>query len=271
MKTWGTIFLTAAVLLNAGCASEKAIDSTNNTPATVPSTTGGGGSTVPGAPTGTGGNPVDTGYASGSTAELILSGGTSNLKTMFNNWLPSSPCASGTPTDFRINIDMSRQLNSDPANRAVIISYMSNGTRCQASFGGVHPDSPWVSSTIYNKMYTQNGKLVYKAIMQDRYTAIVLIIDQMIGNGDGQLGDILGGEVWFQNFDKAYPKAPIQGPLKMCWDITIGNHDCRTFIVSGGAVDPSSSYYPNNKGPNQVNSYVKLGNFYGITRTDAGF
>ncbi|HVK61565.1 MAG TPA: hypothetical protein VM432_08450 [Bdellovibrionales bacterium] len=268
MKTWGTILIATALLMNAGCASEKA-KSLAKTP-TETTTDTDSNTEVPGAPTGTGNDPDETGFESGSTAEFTVSGGVSTMKELFYNWPTGSACNTSTPKDFRVNIDMNRVLSSDPAERAVIVSYMANGTRCQASFGGVHPDNPGVSSTIHNKVYTHNGKTVYKAFLQDRYTAVVIIIDQMIGQGDGQLGDILGGEIWFQNFDKAYPKNPIQGPLKMCWDITMGNHDCRTFMV-GSAVDPSSSYYPNNKGPNQVNSYKKLGTFYGISRDHAGF
>jgi|GEM_PF-1115100 len=268
MKTQALI-VAAAFLMLAGCASQKQDDT-----AAASATGNGGGVTstvidangdgIPDAPTGTGTSPSQTGYAYGSTASIVLNG--SALGRMFYNSQPVHP------TNPRINIDL--HSNSE----SVTVSYVENGILHEAAFGTQHPNVASYSNAMYNGWVNQSGTNVWKGFFQDAYGAIVLVIDKSISQSDGTSQMIVGGSVWFQNFQQSYYQNPIQGPLKMCWEITAGPYDCRSFLVpnpGGNAynqvkVDMTSSLYPTTYGPNKTTAYEKLGDFGGIDRTAAG-
>jgi hypothetical protein len=252
--------LIAGVLLTVGtgCAKENKGGSVANIPPSgcgsrCETTTGTG---TPPPPTGTGENPGQTGYASGSTADLQTY--QSSLAELFYKSNPNSP------TNVRVNIDIRRK------KEAVIISYRDGGRVVEAAFGVIHPYSG-IQNEQHNGWVNQDGKSVWKGFFQDEWGAIVLVVDRMLSQGDGVPGQFLGGSIWFQNFNKEYyPNFPYQGPTKMCWQITMGPYDCRSFLVSG-VVNMISSYYPTTKGPNKQNHYQKLGDFDGISRDAAGF
>lgn len=260
------LILAALVMTAAGCAQEKTVDPV--TPPVVDTSGGcrgctpdnGTGTGIPDAPAGTGvgTNPTETGYDSGSTAQLNTS--SSTLSQMFYN------SGANSPTNIRINIDINRK------GEEVIISYIDNGKIVEAALGSVHPYNTAVSNTRYNGWTTNGAAPVWKGFFQDQYGAVVLIIDKYLGTGDGN-AQILGGSIWFQNFPEArYPSSPYytyQGSQKMCWDITMGPYDCRSFLV-GESVVMSSTLEPTNKGPNALQNYRKLGDFTGINRTAAG-
>ena len=272
MKTQ-TLIVAAAVLMLAGCASQK-----QDAAATAPtartacaSTTcdtviDANGDGIPDAPTGTGNSPGTTGYATGSTASLTLNG--SALGRMFYNSRPVSP------TNPRINIDVTS--NSE----AVIVSYVENGVLHEAAFGTQHPNNTSYSNQKYNGWVTQDSTNVWKGFFQDAYGAIVLVLDKSLAQSDGTSTTILGGSVWFQNFQESAYQNPVQGYQKMCWEITAGPYDCRTFLVTNTAshsspyddlvVSVTSSLYPNNRGANKSLNYEKLGDFGGIGRSAAG-
>lgn len=253
--------MTAALLINVGCASENQVDP-GATAAAVPPRVDGtpvdaNGDGIPDAPMGTGNNQSQTGYASGSTVAFNANVGA--LRQMFYQSNPPSP------TNIRINIDVSRKSES------VIISFVDRGYIREAALGVQHPYSGKIDEQ-YNGWVNINGQSVYKGFFQDQYGAIVLVIDRALSQGDGQAGSILGGSVYFQNFYESPYQAPYQGPLEMCWNIKRGPYDCRTFLISG-AVNMLKSLYPdpNDYGPNRSFGYTKLGDFDGLNRTAAGF
>lgn len=260
MKTKFKLLVAVAALVSgAGCASEKGSPAP---PATVTCTDAS--CTTIATPTP---SPTPTSYYSGSSASLMLTS-TSELAKLFYNSNPNSP------TNVQVNIDLSRSSDT------VIVSYQDGGVTHEAAFGSVHPTNGSVSNTMYNGWVNQSGKQIWKGFFQDKYGAIVLIVDKYISQGDGQSGNILGGSIWFQNFNRYYPNNPTQGPLKMCWEITMGPYDCRTFIIGMNPADPSnypgmvsvtSSYNPNNHGPDANMNYEKLGDFNGISKSAAGF
>ncbi len=250
MKIQGLMI--AALIALVGCASEKQGPPSTSAPATTTCgaaecTTAVTGST----PVGTGTDPATTGYSSGSTVSLQLNG--SALGRMFYNSKPVSP------TNVRMNLDLTS--NSD----SVIVSYIENGILHEAAFGTQHPTSS-ASNAMYNGWVSQNGQNVWKGFFQDAYGAIVLVIDKSLNAGDGTAANVLGGSIWFENFQESNYQNPVQGPLKMCWEITAGPYDCRTFIV-GSSVVVTSSLYPNNHGPNKSIGYEKLADFGGLDRT----
>lgn len=250
MKTKETLLIALiGLLFGAGCASEKGGPAVAD-PGYICTETA---CIAPTPPPRT--SPSD-GYYSGSTTKLEIAS-LSALAKLFYNSNPNNP------SDIRINIDLERPSES------VIISYVENGRIVEAAFGIVHPYSGH-SDDRYNRWYDQDGKLVWKGFFQDWYGAIVLIIDEYVSQGDGQPADILGGSIWFQNFNRYYPNFPLQGPLTMCWEIEMGPYDCRSFLKKG-KVSMTSSYYPTTKGPDAGMYYEKLGEFSGIIASEAGF
>ena len=215
-------------------------------------------STASAANTGLGTDPTTTGYASGSTVQLNNTAST--LVEMFYNSQPVSA------TNVRLNISTSR------VGQEAIISFVENGSLIQSALGSEHPYTRGLYNTKYNGWYTIAGNSVWKAFYQDGFGSIAIVLDGAVSQGDGQVLS-LSGSIWFQNFPQTvYPEspyAPAQGSEKLCWEITLGPFDCRTYIV-GNNVDPSSSLYPNNQGPNAQNGYQKLGDFTGLDRTAAG-
>jgi hypothetical protein len=253
--------IAAALLLNVGCAEEK-----GSPAAQVPDSSCRGCGVpdpaiqgqLPPAPAGTGEDPASTGYQSGSTVSLTLNGGAATLAELFFNSIPNNP------TNVRVNIDLRRNSES------VIVSYFDSGRKVEAAFGTVHPTNPNVSNSMYNGWVNQDGKSVWKGFFQDQYGAIVLIIDRMLSTGDGSPAKFVGGSIWFQNFNQYYPNNPLQGPLKMCWEISLGPYDCRSFLI-GNYVNMISSALPTTRGPDKQVSYKKLGEFNGMARSEAGF
>ncbi len=206
--------------------------------------------------TGTGTDPSVTGL-SGSTVTLTATG--SALSSMFYQSLPNNP------KNIRLSLDTTR-IGSE-----VTIAYDANGYTTQAKLGSVHPWSGHQNSQ-YNGWTNDGTSTLWKGFYQDAYGTVVVVIDKNQSTGDGNAGSI-GGEIYFQNFPQStYPNspyAPQQGPTKMCWEITLGPYDCRTFLV-GDNVAMNSARYPNNRGPNATSYYQQLGTFTGLSRSAAG-
>ena len=182
-----------------------------------------------------------------------------NLRDFFFESTPNSP------QNPRINIDTSRSSDS------VIISYTDGGSDVRAYLGITHPKGTMEDRSL-NGWFNVNGQMVWKGFFQDIKGAIVVVIDSALGNGDGGPPQYVGGSVWYQNFEQGYPYNSTymlgQGPNKMCWQIQMGNYDCRTFII-GDYVSQTSALYPNNRGPDKSLPYQKLGTFTNLKRADA--
>jgi hypothetical protein len=222
--------------MNIGCAKEKSNSDTDTTGTTTTTTT-------------------TTESSSVSSNTVALKTTASKLAALFVNSVPNNP------SGVTVTIDLSNSSES------ILISYYENGVTKEAAFGTVHPYNSSVSGTRQGWV-THDGSPWWKGFFQDAYGAIVIVIDSTISTGDGSPSDIVGGRIYFQNFCRTYPCNPYQGSQKMCWDITAGPYDCRTFI-SGDSVVLSSSKYPNNKGDNAANSYQLLGTFTGLSRSAA--
>ncbi len=253
--------LAAAVLMAVGCAKETASNPAASSAATTCGQTYCETPVTTTTPTGTGTDPGTTGYKSGSTASVSLNSG--QLARLFYNSRPSNP------KNVRMNVDLSN------ARYSIIISYIENGRMYEAAFGTQHPKNASVSNKMYNGWVSENGQQVWKGFFQDEFGAIVLIVDKYLSQGDGQAATILGGSIWFQNFNDYQYGNPVQGPLKMCWEITMGPYDCRSFLVNGtdasARVVMTSSSTPSTRGQHKTISYEQLGSFSGLSRADSGF
>lgn len=248
MKTLQLTLIMMAISVGVGCAKESS-PTQAATPTPTPACSRDC-DDVPDAPDSSGSS------GSGATADLDYDYGA--LTRMFYQSNPNSP------TNVKINIDLSRKKDS------VIISYLDNGKLVQAKLGVQHPYNTNVSNSKYNGWVSHSGQPVWKGFFQDNWGAIVIVLDEQFGGqGDGQPGEILSGSVWFQNFNLDWPNNPTQGSEAMCWDITTGNHDCRSFLVSN-KVDMDSTLHPTTKGKDIEVFYEKLGDF-AIEAEAAGF
>lgn len=259
------LFATALIAMGGACAQ----DSGGSAPpvATVP-------------PSGSGVNPTPpTSCPQGQVASVN------------NTCVPQAATAgSGVPLKLVSSAQLARMFfNSNPNNPqnvmiqinaassadSVVITYTDGSLTRQAKFGTVHPLSG-VSDNSLNKWYNDGtlGKLVWKGWFQDRYGAVILVIDKTTATGDGTPGAIVGGSVWFQNFNMYYPNNQLQGPEKMCWQITEGPYDCRSYLFgwdwNNMIITPTLALYPNNKGRDANMNYEKLGDFSGLNRSAAG-
>jgi hypothetical protein len=105
----------------------------------------------------------------------------------------------------------------------------------------------------YNLLSTDypelNGNFGYHGFFEDRYGAIIVVIDAVNDAGDGEGPTGGNGSVWFKNHPREYaPLSPTS-----CWFVSLGPYDCRTW-KSGNGVNTKQSIYPES-------NYTKLGNF----------
>ncbi|MBX2986858.1 MAG: hypothetical protein KF802_03085 [Bdellovibrionaceae bacterium] len=165
------------------------------------------------------------------------------------------------PTDYTVQVD----LQNDGTNLfsgSVRIGYTDNNMR----YEGVFLSGTGVNNKIeynnynYLKEYQHNfwfqNSSKFTGYFQDSYGAIVLVIDSVSsqGNGDGLNTTVLGGSIWYRNFPAS--QAP-QSPYRKCWHVEGGPFDCRSWAVSTKA------------GVEPTDTYRKLGTFSGLSLPQA--
>lgn len=246
----------SCVTSGIGCAKAKKSAAVPAPAATPPP------GTAPPPPRGDG----DTGTTNeGNEAELKIEGGTQlqrnqRLGELFFN----DPINS--PVNIRVGVSLAPQGSGYGGE--VWIKFEDGGRTREASLSTYHPYSN-ASDTSKNIWFQFNGKTVFHGFFQDAYGAIVLVVDNAVSLGDGTPAELVGGEIWFQNFGDAwYP----QGPNKMCWQIRNGDadtvpYDCRTFM-NGGDVHTTQALYPDTHGEGRP-AYKRLGKFSGLLRSAA--
>ena len=267
MAIFGSPVMLLGLMLNIGCAKEKAADAPTAAAVVVDCARTACAPGTPGAPTGATGAE----NYSGSTVALT---NVTGLSQMFYNSYPNNP------TNIQINIDLSRTVDS------VIISFVDGGKVVEAGLGTQFPDGTNTNSS-YNGWVTEGSSRNYKGFFQDKYGAVVVVIDKVLNTGDGTASALVGGSVYFQNFGDnpaadskcqsgqpahyngwTYVPDTCMASQLMCWQITYGPYDCRTFL-SGSSVAMTSTAYPTNRGPTRTKSYVKLADFAGMSRAAA--
>lgn len=266
MKRLMTILGAAVLMLNVGCAAEKK-SGTDPVAADCARGVCDASTGVPPAPGGSGDVPPTPGGGEGYAGATVALTNVQNLSTMFYNSYPGS-----NVTNLQVNVDMNRTMDS------FIISYVSNGRVTEAGLGTRFPDGTRENNQ-YNGWVTEGSSRVYKGFFQDKYGAIVVVIDKVLNGGDGTPAALVGGTIYFQNFGEnpAYDSKCQSGDPRygtcflnqlMCWEIKAGPYDCRTFLVSNNVVMNSSSA-PNGIGPSRTKSYLKLADFNGLSRAAA--
>lgn len=251
MKRVVTILLAVAYMTSViGCAKEKknAAPPAASPPGAVPQPPRGGGDTS---------NPSNE----GNEVELKVVGGSQVQKSqrlgeMFFNYTVNNP------VNVRVGIAVSPEESGYGGD--VWIRFEDGGQTRYAQFKTIHPYYSSTSDSSKNVWFPLNGLTVFHGFFQDAYGAIVVVIDSAVDLGDGKPPESVGGSIWFQNFGST---PMVQGPGKMCWEISIGPYDCRTFM-DGGDVHTTQALYPDTHGQNRP-PYKKLGDFSGMVRSAA--
>lgn len=251
MKRLVLLILVAFVAVGGGvgCAKKKGGD------ANVPVPEGDRG----GDPDSSGGGGGDNGNLDDNETSLSAS------KALLADFFFQQPV--NNPTNKRFAMSLGEDGNGGYAGE-VRIAFDDGGASREAVLSTSHPHYTGVSDSSNNVWFNYNGQMVWHGLFQDRFGAVVVVIDSSIDQGDGQASELVGGSVWYQNFTSAIPP---QGPMQMCWNLRAGPYDCRTFIVNG-YVSTTSSLYPNNYAPENSTTpyrgpYKKLGSFSGLIRS----
>jgi len=213
--------------------------------------------------------PAAPGASSSSSNTVTLNANTAQIQALFYNYQLQGQAPVSNPRG--ITISMSTYNSGSGYAGSVTISMTDDYGHPTATFSTTHPLYGSTSNAEYNVWLNSTQ---WHGFFQDLYSAIVVVIDHSIGLGDGG-AKLLGGTVYFQNFNSGGPSGTaggpngIQGPMQMCWKITIGPYDCRTFLTAinndaGTLPVTTSSLAPNNSGPGRP-AYAVLGTFEGLS------
>lgn len=245
------VVLMAVGFLFAGCAQES---SSSNNNAVVVGQDGNISVPTPEAPITP---PIGTGTGGTATAEGITFKPVSLAE--FNSYVAIRPL--NNPTDFRLSIQLANN-GSDQFYGTVKLSYIDAGYRYTGTFKADNAKNvdmyamkdAGTHDAAYNRWFTLGGKKVFSGFFEDNYGSIVVIIDNVVNQNDGQGGSVVSGQVWYRNFAQSY--AP-KSPYRSCWFVYQGPYYCRS-----AAVINKTSLYP-------TDTYRKLGSFTGLIKNQA--
>lgn len=116
-------------------------------------------------------------------------------------------------------------------------------------------------STIYNRSFTVDGKVVWHGVFEDYKGGLVVVFDELVNLGDGQgYQDTVNGSVWYKNYS-TIGTGP--HPNVYCWFIyhPLGPYDCRPW-PEGTGMNTYASRDP-------LGGYKKLGTFTGLSLAKA--
>ncbi len=224
------IILSVLSLWLGGCA-KKQVDVGDNSPAY---------GTVPGAPTG----QFDDGL-SGGVANFFPAGSTDHEKARtMEDYVYERPL--NNPGEYKIRLSLERDEESDLYKGNVSISYYDDGVFHQSSqsTGSEIIDVRYnkydgQKENKYNKWLTLDGKTMFRAMFQDEYGSVIVIIDDVIDLGDG-LGpdDDVNGRIYYKNFGNVYaPPSPTK-----CWFVTRGPYSCGAGYDDENRITPEGGY-----------------------------
>lgn len=167
------------------------------------------------------------------------------------------------PTGLQINVAL-EEWGEGTFGGIVRIAYMDNGELKVNEFNAGRDEY----DVQHNIWFEKNGKEIFHGFFEDENGALIVVIDNVMDLGDGASGDAVSGSVWYKNFEFTMAPNPSNGclpgfgcPDTRCWFVEIGPYECRSFLQSD-EIETTSMVYPNN-------GYVKLGEFYNLSRSKA--
>jgi hypothetical protein len=249
------LIFTAAVLtlMTAGCAKEYKADGAQ-VAAITPTTTVVNPTYPVNAPPGEGVNSAGNNWAYGGTVDLVP-----DSFEAFNTY---SGQALNNPSNIKLNVNLYDAGEGHFAG-ALKIAYDDVGKHHEGymmtAAGKNQSFSSYGTAGNVGKYYAeyntwfQNNKY-FSGYFQDTAGALVLVIDSVVDQGDGQGSSLVSGSIWFKNFTQAFPT---QGIERYCWFITLGPYQC-----GSSTINDKSSPYPRD-------GYRRLGTFSQLERTKA--
>lgn len=255
----------------SGCAKES--EGGGSTAAPVPAVGSGtvGTAVIPGSPTA---HPFDS-MTTGATIDFTFD----SVATL-NTYVQMHPV--NDPRNMKMNVQLSelKDTNGNKLGRwagRILLGYYDTGNYYIANFEsgfGVNQVSYKNQTTgkpeaEFNRWFNGNlggvSTLVFHGFFQDRYGAIVFVVDGGVDQGDGSGYTSVNGSVYFKNFQVGYAA---QSPEK-CWFIVIGPYDCRTFLTGSGPrdeqrINTTSAIYPSTS-----DGYQRLGTFKALDKIKA--
>lgn len=260
----------AMALFGVGCAKKK--DGGGETPApaiVTPVVTDG---------RGTDGSPTGYNYSTGSTTDWNWTNWAD-----FNTYVASHPLNS--PQALKMNVDL-QNTGANEYYGTVQISYNDNGTYYNGYFeaknanvqNGCSHGHDGKHHAVYNKWFTdpvadaaqnRNHGQVFHGFFEDAYGAVMIIVNNSEGLGDGGVSDDLSGEIWYKNYQKGYAPKYQDACDTPGWFRELGPYDVRTFLVNGEDVNTTHALYPDESSFEAARGWRKLGNFNGLKRSQA--
>lgn len=204
-------------------------------------------------------------YQSGTTVDFVP-----DSMQILTAYVGSHPL--NQPTRFKLNVNLS-DVGGGKFAGVIQVSYFDNNSyyngyfdagsgTVQVSYRNKDTGKPTAE---FNQWFvdTGTGKKVFHGFFQDNIGAVMLVIDDSLGLGDGGLPVEVSGSIWFKNFGPTYASQSSE----KCWFIRTGPFDCRTFLNGSSDskdsdVITSSALYPGD-------GYRKLGKFTGLNVKEA--
>jgi hypothetical protein len=173
----------------------------------------------------------------------------------FNSYVGTHPL--NEPSNYKINIKLSLVGGLSILGGKIRIGYtdvgrwyegiLEAGVGQNVKCSNCHDNN--VYEAAYNYYYVDpSGKVIFSGYFQDRYGAIILVLEPAQGSGDGD-GGTYKGAVFYKNFAQAVEQ---QSAERKCWFIREGPYDCRSSVLVY-----KSSF-------TSFDNYTKLGTFTGI-------
>jgi hypothetical protein len=256
MKNTQLIFTVALLALMAtGCAKEYKADGAQVAAAPTPAPVVN--PTFPvGAPPGQGAGTAGDNWAYGGSADFKP-----DSLEIFNTFVAKDPL--NNPTNVKINVNLT-DIGGGRFAGAVKLAYDDVSIHHEGYFmaapGKNNDFDPYYGTAkdvgldyaTYNYWF-QNNKY-FSGYFQDTVGAVVLVVDNVLNQGDAQGGALVSGSLWFKNFTQAFP---VQGINRYCWFLYRGPYMCRSNTV----MDKSSPY--------PSDGYRRLGTFTQLLKSKA--
>ncbi|MBO9665515.1 MAG: hypothetical protein J7501_01710 [Bdellovibrio sp.] len=252
LNTQMMVLVAAFAMMGVGCSNKMSAVEPSNTVVS-----GDGGTSIPTAPDGT-----DSGTDSGSVSYSNEATFTPVSINEMNMYVGTHPM--NDPQNFKLKLQLQDVGNGRYAG-TVNLSYTDTGVYYNGTFtadagrnqslSGLKDNNTLVAE--YNRWFTYNGKAAFTGFFQDTYGAIVVVVDNVVNQGDGQGGSIIKGSVYWKNFAQMPAGHIGQSPYRSCWFIYNGPWNCRSSsVINKSSTVPSDGYR-------------KLGTFSGMSKSAA--